>query len=171
MITMAPSRSHQGGAGAARGPMQVGIISDTHGLMRPEALAALAGSDLIIHAGDVGKPEVLRALEQVAPTFAVRGNVDEGPWADLLPEELDVPVGGLRFHVLHRIADLRIDPAGEGIAAVIYGHSHKPAIEWRGDVLLLNPGSAGPRRFKLPITVARVRVAGVTVKPELLSLM
>jgi len=171
MITMAPSRSDLGRAGADRGAMQVGIISDTHGLMRPEALAALAGSDLIIHAGDVGKPEVLRALEQVAPTFAVRGNVDTGPWSNLLPEELDVPVGGLRFRVLHRISDLKIDPAAERIAAVIYGHSHKPAIEWRGDVLLLNPGSAGPRRFKLPITVARVSVSGSTIKPELLSLM
>jgi uncharacterized protein len=171
MITMALSGSDGGPGGAARAPMQVGIISDTHGLMRPEALAALAGSDLIIHAGDVGKPEVLRALEQVAPTFAVRGNVDQGPWSDLLPEELDVPVAGLRFRVLHRIADLRLDPATARIAAFIYGHSHKPAIEWRGDALFLNPGSAGPRRFKLPITVARVRVCGSTIKPELLSLM
>jgi uncharacterized protein len=171
MITMAPSRSDQGRAGAARGPMQVGIISDTHGLMRPEALAALAGSDLIIHAGDIGKPEVLRALQQMAPTFAVRGNVDSGPWSNLLPEQLDVPVGGLRFRVLHRISDLKIDPATERIAAVVYGHSHKPVIEWRGDLLLLNPGSAGPRRFKLPITVARVRVSGSTIKPELLSLV
>jgi len=150
--------------------MQVGIISDTHGLMRPEALAALAGSDLIIHAGDVGKPEVLRVLEQLAPTFAVRGNVDEGPWSDRLPERLDVAVGRLRFHVLHRISDLKIDPAAERIAAVIYGHSHKPVIEWRGELLFLNPGSAGPRRFKLPITVARVHVSGSTLKPELLHL-
>jgi len=151
--------------------MEVGIISDTHGLMRPEALAALAGSDLIIHAGDIGKPEVLRALQRLAPTFAVRGNVDEGPWSNLLPEQLDVAVGSLRFHVLHRIADLLIDPAKERIAAVIYGHSHKPAIEWRGDLLFLNPGSAGPRRFNLPITVARVRASGSTIKPELLSLL
>jgi putative phosphoesterase len=151
--------------------MQVGIISDTHGLMRPEALAALTGSDLIIHAGDIGKPEVLRALQQVAPTFAVRGNVDEGSWSARLPEQLDVAVGSMRFRVLHRISDLTIDPATERIAAVIYGHSHKPEIEWRGDVLLLNPGSAGPRRFNLPITVARVRVSGSTIKPELLSLV
>src|SRR5262245_13941784 len=171
MIMMAPSGSDEGRAGADRGAMQVGVISDTHGLVRPEALTALAGSDLIIHAGDVGKPEVLRALEQLAPTFAVRGNVDNGPWSDLLPEELDVPVGGLRFRVMHRIADLKIDPATARIAAVIYGHSPKPAIDWRGDLLLLNPGSAGPRRFKLPITVARVRVSGSTIKPELLSLM
>jgi len=150
--------------------MQVGIISDTHGLMRPEALTALAGSDLIIHAGDIGKLEVLRALEQLAPTFAVRGNVDQGPWSTLLPEQLDVAVGSLRFRVLHRISDLKIDPAAKRIAAVVYGHSHKPAIEWRGDLLLLNPGSAGPRRFKLPITVARVRAAGSTIKPELVHL-
>ena len=151
--------------------MQVGIISDTHGLMRPEALAALAGSDLIIHAGDVGKPEVLHALEQLAPTFAVRGNVDEGRWSDRLPEQLDVALGSLRCRVVHRISDLKIDPAAERIAAIIYGHSHKPVIEWRGELLFLNPGSAGPRRFKLPITVARLRAYGSTIKPELLHLM
>jgi putative phosphoesterase len=130
----------------------------------------LAGSDLIIHAGDVGKPEVLRALEQLAPTFTVRGNVDHGSWSTALPEQLDVAVGSIRFRVVHRIADLALDPETERIAAVIYGHSHKPAIEWRGDLLLLNPGSAGPRRFSLPITIARVRVSGSTIKPELISL-
>jgi putative phosphoesterase len=150
--------------------MQVGIISDTHGLMRPEALAALAGSDLVIHAGDIGKPEVLAALQQLAPTFAVRGNVDEGPWCARLPEQLDVAVGSLRFRVLHRISDLMIDPETEGIAAVVYGHSHQPAMEWRGELLFLNPGSAGPRRFKLPITVARVRVSGSSIEPELVAL-
>jgi len=150
--------------------MQVGIISDTHGLMRPEALAALTGSDLIIHAGDVGKPEVLRALQQLAPTFAVRGNVDNGAWAARLPEQIDVPVGSMRFRVLHRIADLTVDPAAERIAAVIYGHSHKPAIEWRGALLFLNPGAAGPRRFRLPISLARVRVTGATIEPELVAL-
>src|SRR3954465_6241629 len=101
--------------------MQVGIISDTHGLMRHEALTALAGSDLIIHAGDIGKPEVLRALQQVAPTFAVRGNVDEGSWCAGLPAQLDVAVGSMRFRVLHRMSDLTVDPASERIAAVIYG--------------------------------------------------
>ena len=150
--------------------LQVGIISDTHGLMRPEALAALAGTDLIIHAGDIGTPDVLEALRQLAPTFGVRGNIDEGEWSTSLPEQLDVPVGGLRLHVLHRISDLLIDPAAEQIAAVIHGHSHKPSIEWRRGVLHLNPGSAGPRRFKLPITVARVRVLGLTIEPELLTL-
>src|SRR5262249_57626753 len=130
--------------------MQVGIISDTHGLMRPEALAALAGSDLIIHAGDVGKPEVLRALEQLAPTYAVRGDVDEGRWSDRLPEQLDVAAGSLRFRVLHRISDLKIDPAAERIAAIIYGHSHKPVIGWRGDLLFLNPRTPRPPPFQFP---------------------
>ena len=151
--------------------MQVGIISDTHGLMRPQALAALAGSDLIIHAGDVGAPTVLNALSQLAPTFAVRGNIDQDEWSASLPEQLDVQVGHLKFHVLHRLSDLLIDPAAEPIAAVIYGHSHKPLIEWKADVLHLNPGSAGPRRFKLPITVARVRISGKGIEPELLTVL
>jgi putative phosphoesterase len=150
--------------------MQVGIISDTHGLMRPEAVAAMAGSDLIIHAGDIGAPEVLAALRQLSPTFAVRGNIDKGEWSSSLPDQLNVQVGALRFHVLHRISDLVISPAKERIAAVIYGHSHKPCVEWRDNVLHLNPGSAGPRRFKLPITVARVRVSGLSIEPELLTL-
>jgi len=150
--------------------MQVGIISDTHGLLRSEVLAALSGSDLIIHAGDIGVPTILPPLRKLAPTFAVRGNIDEGEWAASLPEQLDVQVGALRFYVIHRHSDLVIDPPTEQIAAVIHGHSHKPSIEWRRGVLHLNPGSAGPRRFKLPITVARVRVSGLTIEPELLTL-
>jgi uncharacterized protein len=112
----------------------------------------------------------LAALRQLAPTFAVRGNIDKGEWSTSLPEQLDVQVGGLRFHVLHRISDLVINRSKAQIAAVIHGHSHRPCIEWRDDVLHLNPGSAGPRRFKLPITAARVRVSGLGIEPELLTL-
>ena len=150
--------------------MLVGVISDTHGLMRPEALAALHGSDLIIHAGDVGKAEVLADLRRMAPTFAVRGNIDWQSWSVSLPETQSVEVGQLRLFVLHQIGELRIDPAAAGYAAVVYGHSHKPSIDWRDGVLYLNPGSAGPRRFRLPVTIARVRISGEMIDPEIVEL-
>jgi putative phosphoesterase len=150
--------------------MLIGVISDTHGLMRPEALAALHGSDLIIHAGDVGKAEVLGELRRIAPTFAVRGNIDRQSWSVSLPETQSVEVGQLRLFVLHQIGELRVDPAAAGYAAVVYGHSHKPSIEWRDRVLYLNPGSAGPRRFRLPVTIARVRVSGRQIDPEIVDL-
>ncbi len=150
--------------------MLVGIISDTHGLLRPEALAALQGSDLVIHAGDVGKPEVLEPLRRLAPTFAVRGNIDKDAWAAALPATARVEVGGSIFWVLHDIADLDLDPASAGLAAVVFGHSHKPSIGTRNGVLYINPGSAGPRRFRLPVTVARVRVAGRELRPEIVEL-
>jgi hypothetical protein len=137
--------------------MLVGLISDTHGLLRPEAVAALRGSTLIIHAGDIGRPEVLARLREVAPTFAVRGNVDTQPWAAALPMTEAVEAGSHLIWVLHDIAQLDLDP-GVGFAAVVYGHSHKPSIETRGGVLYINPGSAGPRRFRLPISVALVTV-------------
>jgi putative phosphoesterase len=148
----------------------IGVISDTHGLMRPEALAALQGSDLIIHAGDVGTPDVLEALRAIAPTFAVRGNVDGGAWAERLPMTELVEVGALLIHVLHNVAELDFDPAEAGFAAVVFGHSHQPLIEKRGNVLFLNPGSAGPRRFRLPLALARVRVAGQDMHPEIIEL-
>ena len=148
----------------------LGVISDTHGLLRPQAIAALAGSDLIIHAGDVGKPEVIDRLGGVAATFVVRGNIDNGGWADRLPPTQTVEVGALRFFVLHDIAQLDLDPAAAGFAAVVFGHSHRPSIETRDGVLFLNPGSAGPRRFTLPITVARVRVNGRRMHPEIIEL-
>jgi len=148
----------------------LGVISDTHGLLRPQAIAALAGSDLIIHAGDVGKPEVIDRLGGVARTFVVRGNIDNGSWAARLPPTRTVEVGGLRFFVLHDIAELALDPAAAGFAAVVSGHSHRPSIETRDGVLFLNPGSAGPRRFTLPITVARVRVTGQRMQPEIVEL-
>jgi putative phosphoesterase len=148
----------------------VGVISDTHGLMRPQAVAALAGSDMIIHAGDIGTTEVIDRLGGVAPTFVVRGNIDTAKWAAHLPATRIVEVGALRVFVLHEIAQLDLDPAAAGFAAVVFGHSHRPSIETRGGVLFLNPGSAGPRRFKLPVTVARVRVSGRRMRAEIIQL-
>jgi uncharacterized protein len=150
--------------------MLVGILSDTHGLMRPEALDALSGSNLIIHAGDVGMPEVLEKLRGIAPVFAVRGNVDTQAWANQLPNTQTVPVGVHKFYVLHNISDLAVDPVKAGVAAVVFGHSHKPSIETRRGVLYLNPGSAGPRRFKLPISVARVEVSNTCIEPTIVAL-
>jgi uncharacterized protein len=148
----------------------VGVISDTHGLLRPQAVAALRGSDMIIHAGDVGNPDVIKGLEDVAPTFAVRGNIDKGTWAADLPMTELVEVGEQVFYVLHEISQLDFDPAEAGFAAVVFGHSHQPLIETRQGVLFLNPGSAGPRRFKLPIAVARIAVSGRYMHPEILEL-
>jgi uncharacterized protein len=152
------------------GQILVGVISDTHGLIRPEAVAALKGADLIIHAGDVGTPDVLDALRKLAPTFVVRGNIDQAHWAGALPTTTDVEVGGLMFHVLHDIAELDVDPAAVGYAAVVYGHSHQPSIDLREGVLFLNPGSAGPRRFRLPVSIARVSVSGQQLRPEIIEL-
>jgi putative phosphoesterase len=136
----------------------VGVISDTHGLVRPEALAALGGCERIIHAGDIGSTDVLDALAAVAPVSAVRGNNDHFAGASRIPETEVVEIGGCRLYVLHDVHELDLDPGAAGFAAVIAGHSHRPAIEDRGGVLFLNPGSAGPRRFKLPVAVARLRV-------------
>jgi uncharacterized protein len=135
----------------------VGLISDTHGLLRPEALDLLRGSDLIVHAGDIGNPEILTDLARLAPVAAVRGNVDTGAWARSMPETAVVEVGAsARLYVLHDIADLGIDPAAAGFCAVISGHSHKPGCRRDGGVLYVNPGSAGPRRFSLPISMGRL---------------
>lgn len=150
--------------------MLVGVISDTHGLMRKSALRALNGADLIIHAGDIGKPEVLDQLREIAPTHVVRGNVDTQSWSADLPATLDVDVDGMRFHVLHDIAELDIESESAGFAAIVFGHSHKASIEMRGGVLYLNPGSAGPRRFRLPVTIARVRLSGRTLIPKIVTL-
>lgn len=148
----------------------VGVISDTHGLLRPEAIDALRGADMIIHAGDVGNPEVIEALRGIAPTFVVRGNIDKAHWADALPMTEVVEVGERLFYVLHEIFRLDFDPAAADFAAVVFGHSHVPSIEIREGVLFLNPGSAGPRRFKLPVTVARVSVKGQRMSPEIVEL-
>jgi len=148
----------------------VGVISDTHGLLRPQAIAALQGCDLIIHAGDVGNPDVIKELSDIAPTRVMRGNVDKGDWAAMLPMFDLVDVGERLLYVLHEISQLDIEPAAAGFAAVVFGHSHQPVIEMREGVLFLNPGSAGPRRFKLPITVARVGISGARMRPEIVEL-
>jgi len=148
----------------------LGVISDTHGLLRPEALDALRGSDLIIHAGDVGKPEILKRLREIAPVVAVRGNVDTAPWAEELPETQVLRVAGRKIYVLHDRARLVVDPVTVGYAAVVFGHSHKAFVETRDGVLYFNPGAAGPRRFRLPITVARLRVSTELLEPEIVQL-
>lgn len=148
----------------------MGVISDTHGLVRDQAIEALAGSDLIIHAGDVGDPRALDQLRELAPTYAVRGNNDRAPWAMQLPLNDVVEVGSHLFYVLHEIEDLDLDPVAAQISVVISGHSHKPEAEQRGDVLYLNPGSAGPRRFKLPIALARIEATKDRITPRIIEL-
>ena len=140
--------------------LRIGLISDTHGLVRPEALEALAGVDRVLHAGDVGRREVLDALARIAPVLAVRGNVDHGPWAAGLPSSVTLDLGGVRIHVLHILEDLDLDPVAAGVGVVVYGHSHVPSIETRAGVLYVNPGSAGPRRFHLPTTIAELTIDG-----------
>ena len=149
---------------------KIGVISDTHGLLRPEAVRALRGCERIVHAGDVGDPAILDELERLAPVAAVRGNVDRGAWAEALPETEVVEVGSALLYVLHDLARLDLDPAAAGFAAVISGHTHEPRSELRDGVLYLNPGSAGPRRFKLPVTVARLTVDGNRVTVEIVEL-
>lgn len=134
----------------------VGLISDTHGLLRKEALTALQGCDLIIHAGDVGKPEIIDELRAVAPVVAVRGNIDKGSWASGLPITAVAQAGSMFLYVLHDLEQLDLDPAAAGFQFVISGHSHKPGRTKRSGVIYVNPGSAGPRRFRLPVTVARL---------------
>jgi putative phosphoesterase len=148
----------------------VGVISDTHGLMRPEAVAALEGCDLIVHGGDVGGPEVLERLRAIAPVRAVRGNNDRGAWASRLPVSDAVEAGGARLYVVHEIAALDLDANAAGFAAVVSGHSHRPHSETRDGVLYLNPGSAGPRRFSLPVTVALLTVRGERLSHEIVEL-
>ena len=145
----------------------IGVISDTHGLLRPEALKALRGSLHIIHAGDVGEPGILKELSAAAPLTVVRGNVDKGAWALKLPETEDLEVGGVSIYVLHDLAQLDLKPRSAGFAAVVSGHSHVPKQETRDGVLYFNPGSAGPRRFKLPVSVGRLIVEDGKVRGEL----
>jgi len=137
----------------------VGVISDTHGLVRPEAVERLRGSNLIVHCGDVGAPAVLDALRAVAPVRAVRGNNDKGPWAAALPTDDVVEVGDHVLYVIHDLAELALEPAAAGFTAVLAGHSHRPLVEERDGVVFLNPGSAGPRRFSLPVSVAKIVLA------------
>jgi uncharacterized protein len=151
--------------------MRIGLISDTHGLLRPEALQALAGVAEIIHAGDIGGPELLEALGSIAPVRAVRGNNDRGPWARRLPLRLDVQVGGANIHVLHDIKELDLSPAARRVDVIVSGHSHKPGIVQQDGTLLVNPGSAGPRRFRLPVTIAYLTIADGAARAEILSLL
>ena len=151
--------------------MRIGVISDTHGLLRPEAIAALRGSELILHAGDVGLPEVLEALRRIAPVVAVRGNVDVDAWARRLPATEMVEAGDKTFYILHRIADLDLKPRSARVDAVVFGHSHQPGIEWRDGVLYFNPGSAGPRRFSLPVTLGKIEIVEGKLRPEIISLL
>ena len=146
----------------------IGLISDTHGLLRPEAVAALRGSDRIIHAGDVGDPGILDALSRLAPVTAIRGNVDTAAWASALPATTTLELDGAAILVIHDLADL--DPAAAGFRVVVSGHSHRPGIRECRDVLFVNPGSAGRRRFKLPVSVGRLHIAGGAVTAELVEL-
>jgi hypothetical protein len=151
--------------------MRVGVISDTHGLLRPEAVAALQGVEHILHAGDVGNADILDTLREIAPVTAIRGNIDSfGPCA-LLPAVEIVELGGCSVYILHSVADLDLNPETAGFAAVISGHSHQPAIEWRRDVLYFNPGSAGPRRFALPVSVGFLDIVDGKIEPRLLTLV
>jgi len=149
----------------------VGVISDTHGLLRPEAVEALKGSELIVHAGDIGGPEIVEALRAIAPVVAVRGNNDRGGWAGEFPLFDVVEVNSAFVYVLHDLKELDLSPEGAGFRVVVSGHSHKPLAEERRGVLYLNPGSAGPRRFKLPVTVARLRIGGGDARAEIVNLL
>ena len=149
---------------------RVGLISDTHGLLRKEAVEALRGSGLIIHAGDVGKPEILEELKKISPVIAVRGNVDTEPWAQALPETAVVEAGVVLIYTLHDVKTLDLHAAGAGFHIVVSGHSHQPGKTERDGVLYINPGSAGPRRFRLPVTMARLNVAEEPWKLEFVDL-
>ena len=148
----------------------IGVISDTHGLLRPEALKALRGSELIIHAGDVGDPEILNTLARIAPVTAIRGNIDKGAWAQKVPDSEVVELGGISIYVLHDLSQLDLKPEVAGFAVVIYGHSHIPKQETRGGVLYFNPGSAGPRRFRLPVTVGKLVIEQGKVRAEIIAI-
>lgn len=148
----------------------IGLISDTHGLLRDEALHLLAGVDHIIHAGDIGDASILDRLAKLAPVSAIRGNNDDAPWAEHLPDTLLVKLGGVLIHVVHNIADLDIDLVDVGALIVVSGHSHKPAIDTRNGVLYINPGSAGKRRFTLPLSVGRLLINKGQLDPSILPI-
>jgi uncharacterized protein len=152
-------------------PIHIGVISDTHGLLRPESLAALRGSEHIIHAGDVGAPEILETLAAMAHLTAIRGNVDKAAWARTLTETEVLEIGGISIYVLHDLGRLDLKPGAAGFQVVISGHSHVPKQEMRNGVLYFNPGSAGPRRFKLPVTVGRLTVEGGNIRGEIVAIL
>jgi putative phosphoesterase len=148
----------------------IGVTSDTHGLLRAEAVELLRGSEHIIHAGDIGSPEIIPALEEMAPVTAIRGNVDTQAWARSFAETEVVELGGLHIYVIHDVNALDLNPKAAGFAAVISGHSHQPKQEMKDGVLYFNPGSAGPRRFKLPISMGRIEIVGGTLSGEILQI-
>jgi hypothetical protein len=150
--------------------MIIGVISDTHGLLRPEALTALEGCDRIIHAGDIGAPEILTRLGQIAPVTAARGNIDKAAWSKRFPETEVLEVGGVSIYVLHRRQDLDLNPETAGFSVVVSGHSHVPKAQVVGGVLYFNPGSAGPRRFRLPVTIGKLVVESGKVEAEIVPL-
>jgi hypothetical protein len=150
--------------------IRIGLISDTHGLLRPEAKAFLSGSDVIIHAGDIGNASILTELQMIAPVTAVRGNNDSGAWAETLNETELMRAGDFAIYTIHDLARLGIEPSTAGIRAVVSGHSHKPRVEERGGVLFVNPGSAGPRRFTLPIAVGEIIVHGARISARIVEL-
>lgn len=150
--------------------MNIGLISDTHGLLRPEAVEALRGCDHIIHAGDIGDPEILTALGEISPVSAVRGNNDKEDWALSVRDTELLQFGEVFIYVIHDIADLDLDPRAAGVQAVVSGHSHRPGSQLRDGVLFVNPGSAGPRRFSLPVSVGRLVLSGATVEAQLITL-
>lgn len=147
---------------------RVGLISDTHGVIRREALSALKRSELILHAGDIGKPEVLQALEEIAPVIAIRGNNDRGAWARKIPDMIEINVNGIRIYMVHDVNDL--GGPRQGYRAVVSGHSHQPRSEMNEGVLFVNPGSAGPRRFKLPVSVGRLRISDDSIRAKIVIL-
>jgi len=148
----------------------IGVVSDTHGLLRPEALKHLHGVDRIVHAGDIGAPNILEKLQTLAPVDAVRGNNDKGAWAEAIPEALFLEVRGHQIHVLHDLNQIDLSPSAAGMSVVISGHSHKPVVEEREGVLFINPGSLGPRRFRLPIALARLYITAEAVRGEIIEL-
>jgi putative phosphoesterase len=148
----------------------IGVISDTHGLLRPGALATLQGSDYIIHAGDIGDPQILDKLAAIAPLTAVLGNIDHGAWANKIPTTNVLEVGEISIYVLHNLQELDLKPEAAKFAAVVYGHSHVPKQEWKNGVLYFNPGSAGPRRFRLPLSVGRLRIKDGRIDAKILLL-
>ena len=150
--------------------MIIGVISDTHGLMRPEALEALQGSDVILHAGDIGKSHIIDILATIAPCHAIRGNVDTADWCRQYPATDTVEIGHFLFYLIHDLQELDLMPAPAGIHAVISGHTHRPSIEHQQGVLFFNPGSAGPRRLRLPCTLAKIHVENDTLRPEIIKL-
>ncbi len=149
--------------------VRIGLISDTHGLLRPEALEFLRGSRHILHAGDIGRPDILQALAKIAPVTAVRGNID-GAWADAVPQTERVQFGKASIYMIHNIAELDIEPKAAGVQVVVSGHSHKPLIEDREGVLYVNPGSAGPRRFSLPVAAGELCIEGPGINPRIVLL-